>query len=302
MDLAKLRKKLKAEKEAKEGKRIEETALPESVAPASTKAEEDAVWTPPPATPAEESEPFEEPLEQSETVEEPPPTLEEDLLSEVFDSEEEKRLEELALLEEQAEAEAKSDKAASPTESQAIETMPLDEVIHASSDTEQLIADKSDQTLDENVTIFSDDIVELLTFKLGTEDYAFRVPDIEEILRTQRITTVPKVEEFIVGITSLRGKIIPVVDLKGRFYLKGGEQNDKAKILILRGPRGSIGVLVDKVINVIRIPSSGIVDPPTHLTETELKFIEGVAVADNRFISVVRVSEALNFKIFGGGA
>lgn len=142
-----------------------------------------------------------------------------------------------------------------------------------------------------------EDIIELLIFKLSDEDYAFKVPDLEEILRSQKVTQVPRVEEFIIGITSLRGKMIPLIDLKKRFLLKDGVNRSKAKILILKGKKGSIGVLVDKVIDVARIPAQSIVNPPSHLTESELRFIEGVAFLDGRFISVVRLDEALNFKV-----
>ncbi|TAL24810.1 MAG: hypothetical protein EPN94_06560, partial [Nitrospirae bacterium] len=65
----------------------------------------------------------------------------------------------------------------------------------------------------------SEEIVELLTFHLSTEEFAFRVYDIEEILRFQRIMPVPKVPDYILGITSLRGKIIPVIDLKKRLSI-----------------------------------------------------------------------------------
>jgi len=142
-----------------------------------------------------------------------------------------------------------------------------------------------------------DDTEELLTFKLSNEDYAFKVSEIEEILRPQRYAWVPKTESFILGITSLRGKIIPLIDLKKRISLEGGYDGDKSKILILRGPKGSIGVVVDKVIDVIRVSSEEIVEPPSHLNEEKAKFIEGVVIVGNRFVSVMRLSEIMNFTI-----
>lgn len=142
-----------------------------------------------------------------------------------------------------------------------------------------------------------EDIEELLTFKLSNEDYAFKVSDIEEILRPQRYAWVPKTENFVLGITSLRGKIIPLIDLKKRINLDGGYDEEKSKILILRGPKGSIGVVVDKVIDVIRVSSGEIVEPPSHLNEEKAKFIEGVVIVNNRFVSVMRLSEVMNFTI-----
>ena len=64
------------------------------------------------------------------------------------------------------------------------------------------------------------ELVELLTFSLSNEEYAFRVSDVEEVLRMQKITMVPTMPDYVLGITSLRGKIIPVIDLKTRLSLQ----------------------------------------------------------------------------------
>lgn len=144
------------------------------------------------------------------------------------------------------------------------------------------------------------DIVELLTFYLSNEEFAFRVSEIEEILRFQRITMVPKVPENILGITSLRGKIIPVSDLRKRLSIKGESKIDESrkKILILKGSKGPFGALIDKVKGVIRISSSEISEPPAHLSETEMTFLEGVVLHNSKFISVIRMEEVadINFK------
>jgi len=140
-----------------------------------------------------------------------------------------------------------------------------------------------------------DTIIEILTFSLLNEEFAFRVSQVEEILRTQRITRVPKLPSYVLGITSLRGKIIPVIDLKQRLSLKGEptDMNSKGKILIIKGPQGPIGAAIDKVISVVRLSESEIIPPPSHLTESELKFIEGVAILDKHFISIIHMEEAI---------
>ncbi len=151
-----------------------------------------------------------------------------------------------------------------------------------------------------------EEIVELLTFHLSTEEFAFRVFDIEEILRFQRIMPVPKVPDYILGITSLRGKIIPVIDLKKRLSINGkGEtvladlqaDNSRKKILTLKGPKGPVGAVIDKVRGVIRISPSEIVEPPAHLSEAELIFIEGVVLYNSRFISVIRMEKILEINL-----
>lgn len=139
----------------------------------------------------------------------------------------------------------------------------------------------------------SAEVVEILTFSLFKEDFAFRISHLNEILRSQWITRVPNVPSYILGVTSLRGKIIPVMDLKQKLCLPERESvaDRKGRILILNGPKGPIGVGVDRVLGVVRIAKSAILPPPSHLSDTELKFIEGIAVVEKRFVSIINMEE-----------
>lgn len=141
----------------------------------------------------------------------------------------------------------------------------------------------------------TNDVIEILTFNLLKEEFAFRISELEEIRRYQRITMVPKMPNYVLGITSLRGKVIPVIDLKLKLFLtdKASYLNHKGKILIIKGPKGPIGAAIDKVISVVRISKSEIMPPPSHLSEAELKFIEGVIVINKRFISIINMEEAV---------
>jgi purine-binding chemotaxis protein CheW len=137
-----------------------------------------------------------------------------------------------------------------------------------------------------------DVLLELLTFTLGKEEYAFRIDEIHEIIRPQKATMIPKTGPHLLGITSLRGKIIPVIDLKRLLSLEGNTvELAKQKILVLKGPKGPIGALVDRVVGVIRPSASKIVATPPHLPEAQTRFIEGVAIMDGRFISIMRTEE-----------
>jgi purine-binding chemotaxis protein CheW len=140
-----------------------------------------------------------------------------------------------------------------------------------------------------------EEIIEILTFSLLKEEFAFRVSQLAEILRSQWITRVPNVPDYVLGITSLRGKIIPVIDLKLRLSLTYSPSDviRKGKILIINGAKGPIGAAVDKVIGVVRVAKSDILPPPSHLSEKELKFIDGIAVVDKRFVSVINMEEAI---------
>lgn len=170
----------------------------------------------------------------------------------------------------------------------------------------------------------AEELVELLTFRLGQEEFAFRVSEVEEIIRHQQTTYVPTAPGYVLGITSLRGKIIPVLDLKNRLNLDtvsyvppshsstvretGGDENgsespeeggrhfDQQKILIVTGSRGMIGATIDQVLGVVRIPSSEILNPPAHLSDEEIRYIAGVVILEKRFISLLRADVTMDME------
>lgn len=142
----------------------------------------------------------------------------------------------------------------------------------------------------------AEELVEIVVFKLSEELYGFRVSEVQEVLRPQRITKVPRTVDFIPGVTSVRGKIIPVIDLRKRFHIGAEGTSGASNIIILKGvDRGLIGVLVDRTMDVIRIPESEIMRPPSHLAETEARFIEGVVAQEDKFISIIQPEELLEF-------
>jgi len=141
----------------------------------------------------------------------------------------------------------------------------------------------------------TDEVIEILTFSLLKEEFAFKVSQLAEIIRPQTITVVPQLPRYVLGVTSLRGKVIPVLDLKLKLALTdvSFDGQYKEKILIIKGPKGPIGATIDKVIGVIRVGRNELIPPPSHLTEAELRFIEGIAIVDKHFISVINMDEAI---------
>jgi len=193
------------------------------------------------------------------------------------------------------------------------EEMPAEEI--AASDTTSDEVKAGIPAADDITEVNAGELVELLTFSLSNEEYAFRVSDVEEVLRVQEITMVPTMPDYVLGITSLRGKIIPVIDLKTRLGLQkkslstgspGATPADNPvpvensgtgkKILIISGPKGMIGATIDKVMGVVRLPLSGMLQPPGHLDEKELKFIEGIVVIEKRFISIIHSDAAMDIE------
>lgn len=101
-----------------------------------------------------------------------------------------------------------------------------------------------------------------LTFSLGNESYGIEVRYVTEIVGIQKITEVPELPEYVKGIINLRGKIIPVIDVRLRFRKEPKEYNDRTCIIVINVWEEPIGLIVDTVSEVLTIPGEDIVEPP----------------------------------------
>ncbi len=136
-------------------------------------------------------------------------------------------------------------------------------------------------------------VVEVISFKLGDEIYGVKIDYVREILKPLEITPVPRTPSYLKGVTSLRGEIIPVFDLKERLGLEGIQQDKKRRILILSIRNETIGAVIDEVLGVIKLLKGSIDSTPTIITGIEVDFLEGVSLVDDRFIGLLNVEEVM---------
>lgn len=101
-----------------------------------------------------------------------------------------------------------------------------------------------------------------LTFLLGRETYGIEIKYVTEIIGIQSITEIPELPEYVKGIINLRGKIIPVMDVRIRFRKEPIKYNDRTCVIVVDISDISIGLIVDKVSEVLTIPEVDIVEPP----------------------------------------
>lgn len=101
-----------------------------------------------------------------------------------------------------------------------------------------------------------------LTFSLGKESYGLEISYVTEIIGIQAITLIPELPEYVKGIINLRGKIIPVMDVNLRFKKEPKEYNDRTCVIVIDIRDLSIGLIVDRVSEVLTIPEQDVVDPP----------------------------------------
>jgi len=132
-------------------------------------------------------------------------------------------------------------------------------------------------------------IVQLVTFSINNEEYGVNVSDVFEIIRLPKIQRLPKAPEFIKGIISLRGEVVPVVDLRNRFNLKEEEDNQFKRTLIVKIDNQKIGMIVDKVYKVLRFPVAEIKDPPNFTASIGSEYINGVIILEDRMIILLNL-------------
>jgi purine-binding chemotaxis protein CheW len=115
-----------------------------------------------------------------------------------------------------------------------------------------------------------------LTFILGSEHYGIEIKHVTEIIGIQSITSVPELPEYIRGIINLRGKIIPVMDVRLRFKKPFLEYNDRTCVIVVDIHHISIGLIVDGVAEVMAIADEDIVPPPETGRSYSNRYIQGI--------------------------
>ena len=115
-----------------------------------------------------------------------------------------------------------------------------------------------------------------LTFAIGKEVYGIEIKYVTEIINIQKITEVPELPDYIKGIINLRGKIIPVLDVRLRFRKEAKEYNDRTCIVVVDIEDMSVGLIVDSVSEVTSITENDIVPPPDANTGFNNKYIKGI--------------------------
>ncbi len=124
-------------------------------------------------------------------------------------------------------------------------------------------------------------LIQMVVFELDQEEYAVPILDVTEVIRKSEITPVPQGQTFISGIINLRGKVVPVIDLEKRFSLKHETDSIPTHIIIAEAEksRAYVGVLVDRVSQVLKVPEDVVKPVPTAVTSKIAKdFLKGVIV------------------------
>lgn len=133
-----------------------------------------------------------------------------------------------------------------------------------------------------------------LTFLVDRETYGIEIKYVTEIIGIQPITKIPELPEYIKGVINLRGKIIPVMDVRLRFKKEPKDYNDRTCIIVVEFNDISIGLIVDNVSEVLAIPDENIVEPPKMNKDFYNKYIKNIGKVGNDVKLILDCSKLLS--------
>jgi purine-binding chemotaxis protein CheW len=154
------------------------------------------------------------------------------------------------------------------------------------------------KTMNQAVKAMVDKDGKYLTFALANEEYGIGILKIKEIIGMMLITLVPQTPDFVKGVINLRGKVIPVVDLRLRFGIEAIDYNERTCIIVLEMKGLSdiflIGIVVDSVSEVMHIKGEDIEDTPTFGTKLNTDYILGIAKVEGGIKILLDVDKVLS--------
>jgi purine-binding chemotaxis protein CheW len=135
---------------------------------------------------------------------------------------------------------------------------------------------------------------QVVVFTVGKELYAVGIDSVQEIVRVPDITEVPDAPVFLEGVINLRGRVVPVIDLRKRLRLDGIEKTKSTRVLVAEKEESLVGLLVDSVFEVLKIRSDDVEEPPEIISAIGIEYITGVAKMAGKLIILLDLTKILN--------
>ncbi len=135
---------------------------------------------------------------------------------------------------------------------------------------------------------------QVVVFELAGESYGIEISRVQEIIRLPTITAVPRAPECVEGVVNLRGRVIPVINLRTRFGLPDGGRDRASRIVVLEINGQTVGALVDGVSEVLRVSGSQVEAPGATLTGPETAHLRGIAKLDERLVILLNLDHLID--------
>lgn len=140
----------------------------------------------------------------------------------------------------------------------------------------------------------SSDLLQLVSFRIESEEFGVDILKVQEIIRMIQISKVPNSPEFVEGVINLRGRVIPVVSLRTKLGLTRIEQDKNTRIIVVELNGKTIGFIVDEVNEVLRIPAGITEAPPAVASGINSEFITSIAKLEDRLLILLDLEKVLN--------
>jgi purine-binding chemotaxis protein CheW len=150
----------------------------------------------------------------------------------------------------------------------------------------------SKQNTQNDVVIQSDDVVQLVGFVIGVEEYAVPILSIQEIIKPIEWTRVPQTPAYVLGVFNLRGSVIPLIDLRTKFGLRPKNHNEETRFFVLKQGDDVAGFVIDRLTMAIRINKKNIGPAPDTMSGED-SLIEGVGKQADKILTILKVNKLL---------
>ncbi len=139
-----------------------------------------------------------------------------------------------------------------------------------------------------------DELLQLVTFKLGGEEFGVDILKVQEINRSMEITKVPRAPNFVEGVINLRGRVIPIIDLRRRFGKEHKSHDQNTRIIVFEIRSMIVGFVVDSVSEVLRIKTDTVEQAPPVVAGVESDYIKGIGKLDNRLLILLDLNKIIS--------
>jgi purine-binding chemotaxis protein CheW len=138
-----------------------------------------------------------------------------------------------------------------------------------------------------------DELLQLVSFNIGDEEFGVDILHVQEINRMLEVTRVPNAPEYVDGVINLRGRVIPIIDLRQRFGMQRREHDKNTRIIVVELSGRVVGFVVDAVREVLRIPRSVTEPPPNLVGVGREEYITAVGKLDDRLLILLDLEKVL---------
>jgi purine-binding chemotaxis protein CheW len=137
------------------------------------------------------------------------------------------------------------------------------------------------------------DDIQVVVFRVGGQEFAFNVFHVQRILRYEAPSPLPKAPAFLEGVIQVQSAVVPVIDLRKRFELKHAPQREETRTMVLESEGLVVGVVVDAVLEVLRVAAEAVTAPPSVVKGLAAEYIQGIISLGGRTVILLQTARLL---------